>query len=61
MSQYFPKTYRSFVGNIKVKLDLSSYATKAELENGTWANTSKLAAKFDVATWKAEVDKIDVG
>ena len=29
MSQHFPKPYRSFEGNVKVKLDLSSYATKA--------------------------------
>ena len=26
MSQYFPKPFRSFVGNIKVKVDLSNYA-----------------------------------
>ena len=60
MSQYFPKPYRSFEGNVKVKLDLSSYATKAELKNATGVNTSKLAAKPDLAGLKAEVDKIDV-
>ena len=26
MSQYFPKPFRSFGGNIKVKVDLSNYA-----------------------------------
>ena len=31
MSQYFPKPYRNFVGNINVKVDLSNYATKLEL------------------------------
>ena len=30
MSQCFAKPYRSFQGKVKVKLDLSSYATKAE-------------------------------
>ena len=30
MSQCFAKPYRSFKGKVKVKLDLSSYATKAE-------------------------------
>ena len=60
MSQYFPKPYRSFEGNIKVELDLSSYATKAELKNTTGVDTSKLAAESDLASLKAEVDKIDV-
>ena len=60
MSQYFPKPYRSFEGNVKVELDLSSYATKAELKNATGVDTSKLAAKFDLVSLKAEVNKIDV-
>ena len=30
MSQYFPKPFRSFGGNINVKVDLSNYATKTE-------------------------------
>ena len=30
MSQYFPKPFRSFGGNINVKVDLSNYATKAD-------------------------------
>ena len=60
MSQYFPKPYRSFEGNVKVELDLSSYATKAELKKTTGVDTSKLAAKFDLVSLKAEVDKIDV-
>ena len=28
MSQYFPKPYRTFGGNINVKVDLSNYTTK---------------------------------
>ena len=28
MCQYFPKSYRTFGGNVKLELDLSSYATK---------------------------------
>ena len=34
MSQYFPP-YRSSGGNIKVELDLGSYATKTDLKNLT--------------------------
>ena len=29
MSQYFPKIFRNFGGNINVRVDFSSYATKA--------------------------------
>ena len=32
MSQYFPKPYKAFGGNIYVKVDLSNYATKATLK-----------------------------
>ena len=31
MSQYFPKPYESFGGDINVKVDLSNYATKTDL------------------------------
>ena len=60
MSQYFPKTYRSFGGNVKVELDLSSYAAKTDLKNATGADASKLAAKSDLASLKAEIEKKDV-
>ena len=39
MSQYFLKTFRSFGGNINVKLDLSNYATKTHLNNVTDVDT----------------------
>ena len=32
MSQYFPKPFRSFGGNINVKVDLSNYGTKTDLK-----------------------------
>ena len=60
MSQYFPKPYRSFGGNVKVELDLPSYAAKAELKNTIGVDTSKLAGKSDLASLKAEIDKTDV-
>ena len=31
MSQYFPKPFRSFGGNVNVKVNLSNYATKTDL------------------------------
>ena len=33
MSQYFPKSYRAFGGNINIKVDLSNYATKIDTKN----------------------------
>ena len=60
MSQYFPKPYKSFGGNINAKVDLSNYATKTDLKNATGVDTSKLAAKSDLASLKAEIDKIDI-
>ena len=42
MSQYFPP-YRSSVGNIKVELDLSSYATKSDFKNVTHVDASSFA------------------
>ena len=40
---------------------MSKYATKADLKNATVFNTSRLAAKSDLASLKAEIDKIYVG
>ena len=42
---------------MKVQLDLSNYATKANLKGATGVNTSNLAVKSDLASLKAEVDK----
>ena len=59
MSQYFPP-YRSFGRNIQVELDLSSYATKAELKNVTYVDVSSFALKASLANLKTEVDEIDI-
>ena len=48
MSQYFPKTFRSFAGNISVKVDLSNYATKTDLKNVTHVDTSSFALKINL-------------
>ena len=54
------KPYEPFGGDINVKFDLSNFATKADLKNATGTDTSKLAAKSDLVSLKAEIDKIDV-
>ena len=60
MSQYFPKPYKSFEGNINVKADLSNYATKTDLKNLTYVDTSSFALKTNLAILKNEVDKLDI-
>ena len=60
MSQYFPKPYEPFAGNINVRLDLSNYATKADIKNMTDINTSSFALKANLANLESEVDKLDV-
>ena len=42
MSQYFPEP-KSLGGIVKVELNLSNYATKADLKNVAGVNTSKFA------------------
>ena len=59
MNQYFPP-YRSFRGNINVKVDLSNYTTKSDLKEATGTATSNFALKSNLASLKTEVDKIDV-
>ena len=58
MSQYFPQTFRSFEGNINVKVDLSNYATKTDLKNVTHVDTSSFALKTNLASLKTEVEKL---
>ena len=60
MSQFFPKPFRSFGGNINVKVDLSNYATKTDLKNVTHVDTSNFALKTNLASLKTEVDKLDI-
>ena len=60
MSQYFPKLFRSFGGNINVKVDLSNYATKTDLKNVTHVDTSSFVLKTNLASLKTEVDKLDI-
>ena len=60
MSQYFPKPFRSFGGNINVKVDLSNYATKTDLKNVTHVDTSSFALKTNLANLKTEVDKLGI-
>ena len=60
MSQYFPKPYEPIGGHNNVKVDLSNYATKADIKNISHVNTSSFALKTNLANSKTEVDKLDI-
>ena len=51
MSQYFPKSYEPFGGDINVKVELSNYATKTYIKD---------ALKSNLASLKIELDKLNI-
>ena len=59
MSEYFPEP-KSSGGRVAVELDLSNYASKADLKNATGFDTSKCAKKVNLANLKSDVDKLDI-
>ena len=59
MSQYFPKPFNSDFGDsIKVKIDLSNYAAKADIKNISDVDTSGFALKTNLANLKTEAGKL---
>ena len=59
MSECFSEP-KSSGGRVKVELDLSNYATKADLRNTTGVDTSKFVKKVDLASLTSNVDKLDI-
>ena len=51
MSQCFPEPYENSGGSTKFELEISNYATKANL---------KETSKADLASLKTKLDKIDI-
>ena len=45
MSQYFPKPYEPFGGDINVKVCLCNYATKTDLRNVSHVDVTSFALK----------------
>ena len=60
MSQYFPKLYEPFDGDINVKVDLSNYATKIDIKNISHIDTSSFALKSNLVSLKTEVDNLGI-
>ena len=62
MSQYFPKPFNSHFGDsIKVKIDLSNYATKTDIKNISHVDTSSFALKTNLASLKTKFDQLYIG
>ena len=60
MSQYLPKPYELFSGDVNAKVDLSNYALKTDIKNISHVDTSSFALKSNLAILKTEVDKTDI-
>ena len=59
MSKYFPER-NSSGGVVKVRLDLFTYATIADLRNTIGVDISKFTKKVDLANLKSDVDKLHI-
>ena len=59
MNEYFSEP-KSLGGRVKLQLDLSNYATKANLKNAVGVDASSFAKKTDVANLKSNVEKLDI-
>ena len=60
MSQYLPKPYEPFGGDVNVKVDLSNYATKTDIKSISHIDTSSFALKSNSASLKTEADKLNI-
>ena len=59
MTQYFPKPYDPFGGDINVKVHLSNYVTKTDLKKLSHLDVSSFVLKSNLVNLKTEVDKLD--
>ena len=57
MNEYFPKP--KFQVEVESWIRFKYLCNKADLKNATGFDTSKFAKKFDLASLKSNVDKLD--
>ena len=60
MSPYLTTPYGHSSRKMKVEFDLSNYALKADLRETTGVDKTDLAAKSNLASLKAELDKVGI-
>ena len=58
-SNYFPKP-KSLGGNVKLELDLTNYATKADLKDEAGVDTLDFPKETDFANLKSYLGKLDI-
>ena len=58
-SQYFTPD-RVHIADVKVRLDLTNYATKSDVSDIVHVDTSNFALKINLASLKTEVDRPDI-
>ena len=58
MSQYFPKLYEPFGGDINVKVNLTNFEIKADIKNVSHIVTSSFALKSNLTGLKTETRQI---
>ena len=57
MSHYFPKPFNSHFGDsIRVRIDLSNYATKTDIKNISHVDTSSFVSKTNLSSLKTDFD-----
>ena len=59
MTEYLPEP-KSSRERVKIELDLSNYASKADLKNATGVDTLDFVKKNDLANLKSDVDNLDI-
>ena len=60
MSRLFRKPYKQLDKIINVKVNLSNYATEADIKNISHVDTSSFALKTNLASLKTEFNKLDI-
>ena len=60
MSNHYFSPYRGHIADVKVRLDLTNYTTKTDLNNVTHVDRSRFALKTNRASLKTEFDKLDI-
>ena len=58
MSQYFPKPYEPFGGDINVKVDLSNYAARADIKDISHVDTLSFALKSNLVPVPVDLIKL---
>ena len=60
MSRFFPKPYKQLDKIINVKVNLSNYATEADIKNISHVDTSSFALKTNLASLKTEFNNLGI-